>query len=53
MTLVRGSLSVLGLVAWRNESRCGLKFASPVSVRAWMANPVNREQQRVDHVVGW
>jgi len=52
MTLARGSLSVLGLVAWRSESRCGLQFASSVSVRDWMGNPVNREQQRVDHVVG-
>ena len=51
MTLTRGRLSVQGQVAWCTERRCGLKFSSNVSVPDWMANPVNREQQRVDHVV--
>jgi hypothetical protein len=49
--LVRGSLSVVGLVAWRNGRRCGLRFNASVSVPGWMANPVNREQQRVDRAV--
>lgn len=51
MTLTRGRLSVQGHVAWCTERRCGLKFSSSVSVPDWMANPVNREQQRVDHIV--
>jgi hypothetical protein len=51
MTLSRGPLSVLGHVAWCTERRCGLHFSMPVSVQAWMANPVNCEQGRVDHVV--
>jgi hypothetical protein len=49
--LVRGSLSVVGLVAWRNADRCGLRFDASISVPGWMANPVNREQQRVDRPV--
>lgn len=51
MTLSRGPLSALGHVAWCTERRCGLRFSAPVSVQAWMANPVNREQSRIDHVV--
>lgn len=51
MTLVRGRLSVQGRVAWCTERRCGLHFSTRISVPDWMANPVNREQQRVDHVV--
>jgi hypothetical protein len=49
--LVRGSLSVVGLVAWRRERRCGLRFDASISVPGWMANTVNREQQRVDRAV--
>ncbi|MEO7541516.1 MAG: PilZ domain-containing protein [Sphingomicrobium sp.] len=49
--LSRGSLSVRGRVAWRNGQRCGIQFAATISVRAWMANPVNREQERIDSVV--
>ena len=51
MTLTRGRLSVQGHVAWCTERRCGVKFTSNVSVQDWMANPVNREQTRVDHIV--
>jgi PilZ domain len=51
MTLSRGRLSVQGQVAWRKARRCGLKFSSKISVQDWMANPVNREQQRVDQIV--
>lgn len=49
--LVRGSLSAVGLIAWRNEGRCGLRFDAAISVAGWMANPLNREQQRVDIAV--
>ena len=51
MTLSRGRLSVQGHVAWCAERRCGLKFAAKISVPDWMANPVNRQQDRVDHIV--
>ena len=52
ITLARGRLRVLGHVAWGNASHCGMLFNSPVSVRDWMAHPVNREQHRIDRVVG-
>ena len=51
MTLSRGRLSVQGQVAWRTERRCGLQFTSQISVPDWMANTVNREQNRVDQIV--
>jgi hypothetical protein len=51
VTLVRGCLSVHGHVAWCSERRCGLHFSSQISVKDWMTNTVNGEQQRVDHVV--
>ena len=49
--LSRGPLTVHCHVTWRANRRCGLHFTSPVVVQEWMANPVNRQQQRVDHVV--
>lgn len=51
VTLVRGQLSVSGLVVWSEANRCGLQFQSSVAVREWMAPSVNREQQRVDQIV--
>lgn len=51
ITLVRGRLSVRGHVSWSTQRRCGLHFSASVSVRDWMANPVNAEQQRVDHAI--
>ena len=51
MTLVRGRLTVQGCVSWSTASRCGLHFFSRIKVRDWMANPLNREQRRVDHLV--
>ena len=51
ITLVRGRLSVEGRVTWCIERRCGLQFTARISVQDWMANPVNREQRRVDNVV--
>ena len=51
ITLIRGRLSVEGRAIWCVESRCGLQFAARVSVPDWMANPVNREQRRVDNIV--
>ena len=51
VTLSRGHLSVRGQVTWGRNRRCGLHFASPISVQDWMPSPVHRQQQRVDHVV--
>lgn len=52
MTLARGRLRVSGHVSWSTDRRCGLNFATRISVQEWMANPVNPEQLRVDHAVG-
>lgn len=49
--LTRGHLAIPGHVTWRAERRCGLHFSARISVQDWMANPVNREQRRVDHMV--
>ena len=38
-------------MTWCTERRCGLHFSSQISVQDWMANPVNREQRRVDRAV--
>lgn len=51
VTLVRGRLRVAGQVTWSNERRCGLQFASQISVHDLMANPAHQAQQRVDHLV--
>jgi hypothetical protein len=50
-TLARGPLRMPGEVSWSMGDRAGLRFASSISVRAWMANPLNREQQRIDRVI--
>ncbi|MEO8547723.1 MAG: PilZ domain-containing protein [Sphingomicrobium sp.] len=51
ITLARGRLQVHGHVPWCTERRCGIHFSSNISVQDWMANPVNREQRRVDCAV--
>jgi hypothetical protein len=51
ITLARGSMKVRGKVTWRAGRRFGLQFASQISVPEWMANPLSRQQQRVDQVV--
>lgn len=51
MTLARGRFSVRGHVTWCAGRRCGLHFTSRISVQDWLANPVNRQQQRVDRIV--
>ena len=43
--LARGRLSVQARVSWKAERFCGLSFASPVSIEAWMSNPVNLDRQ--------
>ncbi len=47
ISLERGRLSVHGRVSWSTKLRCGVRFATRISVRDWMANPVNFEQSRV------
>ena len=47
ISLERGRLSVHGRVSWSTKLRCGVRFATRISVRDWMANPVNFEQPRV------
>lgn len=49
--LTRGPLMVPAEVVWSETGRCGLRFASLVSVREWLAAPANVEQKRVDEVV--
>ena len=51
ITLARGRLSVPGHVSWSTKRRCGLHFATRISVVEWMANPINQELQRVDRAV--
>lgn len=50
--LIRGSLMIPANVVWSNGGRCGLKFASVVSVKEWLPAPSNREQNRIDSAVG-
>ena len=50
--LVRGPLSVEGIVTWSTGQRCGVQFAALISVREWMGQPVNQEQQRAQEIAG-
>lgn len=49
--LIRGMLVAQGTVVWSLANRCGLRFASEVSVEGWLAAPTQVEQQRVDEIV--
>lgn len=49
--LIRGSLIAHGEVMWTEGGQCGLRFASDVSVKDWLAAPSKVEQQRVDEIV--
>lgn len=49
--LSRGSLVVSGTVVWSTGSRCGLRFASGIAVRDWMAAPTNPGQATVDAMI--
>lgn len=49
VALRRGSLSVAGRVAWREEGRCGLRFDCPTCVDEWLPKKV--PQSRVDQLV--
>ena len=49
--LIRGGLLAQGTVVWNADGKCGLRFASGLSVKAWLAAPAKAEQQRVDEIV--
>ena len=49
--LIRGLLVAEGTVIWSTTGRCGLRFASELSVKDWLAAPAMGEQQRVDEIV--
>lgn len=51
VSLMRGSLSARGTVAWSSDHRFGLHFASELSIKEWLATPAKCEQQRVDNIV--
>ena len=50
--LVRGPLSVEGIVTWSTGKRCGVRFDALISVPEWMGQPVNQEQQRAQEIAG-
>jgi len=49
--LIRGRLVAHGTVVWVSGNRCGLRFSSELSLEAWLAAPVQGEQQRIDQVI--
>lgn len=49
--LIRGMLVAQGTVVWSLANRCGVRFASEVSVKCWLAATTQVEQQRVDEIV--
>ena len=49
--LIRGSLVAQATVIWGANGRCGLQFASQLSVKEWLAAPATAEQHRVDAIV--
>lgn len=49
--LLRGTHVAQGTVIWSLANRCGLRFASAVSVSDWLTAPTQVQQQRVDELV--
>ena len=49
--LVRGPLSVHGVVLWTETGKLGLKFSRSIDVSRWRKTLTNAEQQRVDDIV--
>lgn len=49
--LMRGPLIARATVMWSSGNRVGLRFASEVSVKEWLAPPTAVHQQRVDEIV--
>lgn len=51
VVLKRGSLQVVGCVAWKLDRRAGLAFEATVCVADWMSRYPSAKQQRVDEIV--
>lgn len=49
--LRRGSLAVEGIVAWRDDTHCGVRFNCPIEVETWVKRVGSREQQKVDAAI--
>jgi hypothetical protein len=49
--LVRGALTVQGVVAWSDLGRCGITFRGCIDLLRWSATKTNKEQKRVDEIV--
>jgi hypothetical protein len=49
--LRRGSLQVPSVVAWRNQSHCGICFESPIEVAQWVKRVGSPEQQKIDAAI--
>jgi len=49
--LIRGALAAQGTIMWSSNDRCGVQFASALSVKEWLAPPARTGQQRVDELV--
>lgn len=46
--LLRGSLQVIGHIAWSASGQCGVRFKSPVIVNSWLSPLRNSHQIQVD-----
>ena len=52
LTLLRGPLNTDATVVWRDRDRCGLRFARPIKLAAWLPNSdAVRTQDDIDQVV--
>jgi hypothetical protein len=51
VSLRRGSLGVAGIVAWRDETHCGVRFDMPIAVEDWVRRIGNQDQQKVDAAI--
>jgi hypothetical protein len=49
--VMRGVLLAEGIITWRSNERCGVRFLSEVSVKQWLAVPPTAQQLRVDEKV--
>jgi len=51
VSLRRGSLRVQGIVAWRDETHCGIRFDKPIEVEDWVKRIGSQGQQKVDATI--
>ena len=51
VSLRRGSLGVAGVVAWRDETHCGVRFNRPIDVEHWVRRIGSQGQQKVDAAI--